>query len=269
MLFKLVELIKKTDNLLLPHKGIVVDNNDPKKLNRVRCIIKGLLETDIYSNLPWCHPVISNGNPSGTVTHTPEINSELWIEFPMGKDSLYQPVYRGYWYSVKNGISNSSNPSHSVFGIDYPDGYGSQDSTGNYWYVNKKQETVDIEHSSGDHITIARNGQITINGKNNININNVGELNVTNQGKINLVSNNSDIVISSTVGKIDITATTKVTVKGTAGVDVIGSLVKLAPSSTVADILQPVVNGVITGISPCILAGIPHAFGSPTVLSSF
>lgn len=268
MLFKLNEIIKKTNNLMLPHKGVVVFNNDPKKLNRVKCTIEGILEETNTDKLPWVSPRLSNSSPSGTSTKPPEIGTELWVEFPLGADSLYQPIYKGYWYSKKNGIANPENSSSSIFGVDYPDAYGEQDSTGNYYFVNKKQESIDMEHSSGDHLRITRNGDVFLSGQHNINVENKGELNVNNVGKINIVTSSSDIAISSTAGAINITALSKTVVKGTVGVDVIGSLVKLAPDTSVAGGLTPVLNGVITGVTPCILAGIPHALGSPTTLST-
>lgn len=159
----------KNNNLFLPHRGKVVDNNDPLKLNRVKVIIDNLIESDNYDKLPYVYPVIPTSSPSGTVNKPPEINTYLWVEFING--NIYNPVYKGYWYDKHNAIANINNTSHTIFDQDYPNSYGEQDSSGNWYRINKKQNTVDIEHSSGNHINIKRNGETIIDIKNKLTYN--------------------------------------------------------------------------------------------------
>lgn len=268
MFVKLTEVVTKSDNLTVPHKGLVVDNNDPRKLGRVKCIIENYFETDNYVKLPWIHPRLSSSSPSSTSLTPPEIGTELWVEFPF--KNPYHGIYKGYWYDENNGIANENNLSNILFGEDYPNTYGFQDSTGNYLKVNKLKETFDIEHSSGDHLHVDKNGNTLITGVKNIVINNAENieiinkknLKVTNTGLIEITSLNSNINIKSNTGGINITALSKCTINGTAGVTVTGGLIKFG-----SEALIPKINGVVTGTTPCLVLGIGHALGSNTVLS--
>lgn len=268
MFVKLAEILTKTDNLTVPHKGTVVDNNDPKKLGRVKCIIENYFETEDYNKLPWIHPRLGMSSPSSTSIIPPELGTELWVEFPF--KNPYHGIYKGYWYNEKNGIANETNLSNIIFGEDYPNVYGFQDSTGNYLKVNKLKETFDLEHSSGDHIHVDKEGNaiitgvknIIVNNAENIEINNKKNLKVVNTGQIDITSINSDINIKSNSGKLNLTALSKCTINGTAGVTVTGGLIKFG-----SEALIPKINGVITGASNCLVLGVPHALGSSKVLS--
>lgn len=45
MLVNLVEQFKRPKNLSVPQKGIVMYNDDPRRLGRIKCVVSGLKYT--------------------------------------------------------------------------------------------------------------------------------------------------------------------------------------------------------------------------------
>lgn len=162
MLIKLNEWLKRTDNLSIPHRGIVKDNIDPKKLGRLKVEILNLLVGETV-DLPWCYP----NNPYGLGGKTdssgfsvPEIDSELVITFPF--KNIYMPVYIGYW---QNELIHQTD-----FDTNYPESYGFRDSTGNIFHVNKSLNTAKFTHKTGSSIEFLANGSINIISPNDFNV---------------------------------------------------------------------------------------------------
>ena len=188
-MIKIIEWLKKTDHLKVPHKGTVLDNDDPKKLGRVKVQITALLE-GTSDTLPWVYPVNAfglGGNNESSSFSVPEIGSELEILFPY--DDIYFPFYRGYWQSVLNHQSD--------FDEDYPDTYGFRDSTGNIFKINKAQNYVDVLHASGLQIhvdaagnltmTIPENDDKTVGGNKKVTV--TGTFDVDAQGHVTIKTN--------------------------------------------------------------------------------
>lgn len=180
-MIKYIEHLKKTENLKFPHKGIIVDNNDPKKLGRVKVTITGLLE-DSIEMLPWVAPLNPfglGGSNNGSSFSVPEIGSELIVIFPY--EEIYFPFYIGYW--------QSSATHQTDFDEDYPETYGFKDNTGNILKINKDQQYAEIEHSSGAKIKIDNEGSLFIDlpGDKHINIIKDKLENINGQWLINIV----------------------------------------------------------------------------------
>lgn len=233
MLLKLIDSIKKTKNLKFPQKGIVVSNNDPKKLGRVKATVKGVYEETDINKLPWILPKMSAGLGGGNTSSSffvPEVGNELIIEFPY--DDVYFPVFTGYW--------ESSVVHKTLFDENYPETYGFQDSTGNHIKINKTLKTAEIKHSSGVTITIDQNGKLVINTQEN------QEINIIND-KIETVGNN--VVVN---------------VQGTSAVTVIGDKIEESLSkNTIKGATVDLDDGTgatipLNNFSQCPILGIPH-----------
>lgn len=159
MLVNFLEQACKVDNLAIPQKGIVMDNQDPKKLGRVKCMVRGLIEGETRY-LPWCYPKNpyglgggGNEQPYNSSFSVPEVGTELEITFPYG--DIYHPMYSCFWQSAETHQTG--------FDSDYPESYGFRDSTGNYIKVNKAQGYMKVKHGpSGSYFDIDRNGNVTI-----------------------------------------------------------------------------------------------------------
>ena len=136
------------------YDGFVEDNNDPKKLGRIK------VRTELYEDveldaLPWCYPTPSFflGNSKNSICFSvPEIGSQVKVYYPT-KDKTV-PFYKGMEFNQKNKCT--------FFDIDYPNSYGFKDSRGNFYIVDKATDITQYQHSSGTNIKIESDGTYTI-----------------------------------------------------------------------------------------------------------
>lgn len=161
MLLKPVDHMKKTNPFSKPYKGIVVDNDDPKKLGRIKVNIQGFLE-GLAEELPWIFPE----NPTGLGGRAdlssfivPEVSSRVQVEFPF--DDIYAGFYTGYWQS---DITHQG----STFDEDYPESYGFRDSQGTHFKVNKSKKFVEVQHTSGARIRMNDDSSVEIQSRSEI-----------------------------------------------------------------------------------------------------
>jgi len=134
-------------------KGIVVDNNDPLKLSRIKVYINALFDAKLKTNpenLPW---VMSLGFMSSTNyqcnVDVPDINTECYVIYP-GDD-------------VYSGIYLSSVPNTALeFLENYPYCYGRVDRSGTLFIANTNDDTYMLYHSSGTCLTIDGFGKIKV-----------------------------------------------------------------------------------------------------------
>jgi len=173
MLITLTDHFKPTRDLNYPHKGVVVDNEDPLRMGRVKCSIDGLfpdqenlpvgtatVDSDdpqipdpLWQALPWCSPLTPaqlGGATNLGSFWVPEVGSELLIVFPYG--DIYFPFYASYWQS-----ESTHQGRHNT---DYPNSYGFEDSTGFRWQINKARKTMEIRHPSGFAISVDGQGNV-------------------------------------------------------------------------------------------------------------
>ena len=188
-----VPLIKEqVDPTAMSYIGNVVDNNDPKKLGRIK------VQISVYADLkpeaiPWASPLLaSHGNSQeyGGI-NIPEIGSQVRITFP-SKD------YTAPYYS---GAELNSTTRTTFFDDDYPHTYGYKDSVGNFMKINKERGTVQFQHSSSTNVQVAPDGSVKVglaggayfifDNSNNFDLN-IGTLDIngTADGSLNIDANN-------------------------------------------------------------------------------
>lgn len=146
-------LKEQADPTAMSYIGEVVDNNDPKKLGRVRVLIA------VYSELkadaiPWASPYLGthgNSQDYGGI-NVPEIGSQVRVVFP-SKD-FTAPYYTGA--ELNEGTRTT------FFDDDYPHTYGYKDSVGNFIKVNKERGTAQIQHSSTTNMQVSPDGSIKV-----------------------------------------------------------------------------------------------------------
>ncbi|UCF91867.1 MAG: hypothetical protein JSW39_26950, partial [Desulfobacterales bacterium] len=75
------------------YRGLVTDNDDPRRIGRVRALVRELLG-DVPTGwaLP-CAPYAGNGEGQFTV---PPVGAGVWIEFESG--DLSRPIWSGCWW---------------------------------------------------------------------------------------------------------------------------------------------------------------------------
>lgn len=172
--------------------GNVVDNNDPKKLGRIK------VQISVYADLnteaiPWASPLLGahgNSEEYGGI-NIPEIGSQVRVTFP-SKD-FTAPYY--------SGAELNETTRTTFFDDDYPHTYGYKDSVGNFIRINKERGTAQLQHSSTTNVQVSPDGSIKVglaggayfifdNG-NNFDIN-IGTLDVSGSadGSFNVNANN-------------------------------------------------------------------------------
>jgi len=186
MLIKLYDILQKNDLLSRLWIGKVVNNNDPKKLGRIKVQIPPLFQGIPTDKLPWISPVrpILLGGKSDTSSFSiPELNSYVIVKF---EKSIYNAYYLGEIQSLDTH--------QSLFNENYPFTYGFLDSTGTYLKINKQTKVTEFYHTSGTKITIDAQGNVTINIPSNQTITVGKDSNITIQGNCNIsVSGNTNI----------------------------------------------------------------------------
>lgn len=113
------------------HKAIIVDNNDPEKLGRVKIRIPGFIEGS-DEDLPWSYPtpeIFQGGSKRSLKMSVPKKGTHINVSFPDG--NLYNPRYSGSDIDKKNAALDK-------FKEDYPHTRGWVDESGNYELYNDK-----------------------------------------------------------------------------------------------------------------------------------
>lgn len=179
MFAKPCKWLKDKDRKPFSYEGVVVDNVDPLKLGRVRVRvpqIHGKITDTEYiptEDLPWINQrpnsFLGNSSNSGSFS-VPEIDSKVVVEYPTSDP------YFGYY---KGGITSTETRT-TVFDEDYPHSYGTVDSSGTVFRVNKMKETWDFIHPSGNYIKISQDTTIDIfqNSGNRIRMNPDGTVDI-------------------------------------------------------------------------------------------
>jgi hypothetical protein len=196
MLFRIVELLKRNDNLKGLHHGFVVDNKDPKKLGRVKVYIKGLIQDADKAKLPWCYPIMppdSGGRANTSQFCVPEEKSEVVVTFPY--DDIYHPFYVGWW-------PNEKNMQTGLFDASYPEVYGRVDSNHQWTKVDKKEKFTEFfSNIHGALIRIDKDGNFHINVPKSLIINVKKDLSFKVGGKeTHKVAGNVSIDCGATLG---------------------------------------------------------------------
>lgn len=147
----------------IPFIGKVVDNNDPKRLQRIKVEIPNLLVGDTAS-LPWCFPAqhsLFGMTDTAYSVGIPVIGSTVMVEFQGG--DLH--------YGVVSSCLHTSNTSISgELAVNYPNRRGWLDPANNLFYVDitSGQVIVHFVHKSGSRFTIADNGKVTVHSVDDI-----------------------------------------------------------------------------------------------------
>ena len=82
------------------HRGIVVDNNDPLKLGRLKVRVRAAYGDQPVDKIPWAWPCFGYGGmPQMALYAVPEVGAGAWIEFQWkdGRPDPSYPVWTGTW----------------------------------------------------------------------------------------------------------------------------------------------------------------------------
>jgi hypothetical protein len=163
--------------------GIVVDNNDPLHMQRIRVRIheihRGLADKEIPWAIRQCPAMQGMGGGISNVG-VPALYTKVEVRFM--DDSINYPKYVG-------SLSNSTDLVNAEFLTHYPNVYGFTDAAGNIFKVDTTSgsETVNFTHKSGLTISISSEGNCSINA-NDVSIMANGKMNLGSTGDLHISS---------------------------------------------------------------------------------
>lgn len=149
--------IDKKDPYTQSYTGVVVDNNDPLKLKRVKVLID-LWDYMTTEQLPWVRQKgdgTTGSSPDNSQHNIPEINSEVRVSFPTNNPN--EPEYSGIETTLENRCA--------IFDESYPNTYGNKDSAGNITIHNKETGISVFRHNSGSQVQFDKSGAFTVTNK--------------------------------------------------------------------------------------------------------
>lgn len=171
--------------------GVVIDNADPLKLERIRVRIPHLIEDD---TMPiWLAPIKQSpfGQSASWGTFgVPTIGSVVFCI--MQQEDIHNMLYMGSFLTKESRLPDA--------GVNYPYRYGFVDPKGNKFWVDMTEGgvTFHAEHKSGTKIEVLDSGAVNITAVGNVHQTTTG--NVTFSGTGNFIVDMSGDVDVSGIG---------------------------------------------------------------------
>jgi hypothetical protein len=170
------------------HFGYVVDNNDPKKRQRVKIRIPQLHRGIPDSDLPWCMPIGEGHAQSGAGVGSVNVpNNGALLRVSFSEDDPHNPKYGG------SPTVDEVHKDNELLNEDYPATHGSIDAAGNKLSINKQRNEVLWQHKSGAYVFIDGAGNISISSTGTTFLNSPAGVNIVSGGEIKLHGSGTDI----------------------------------------------------------------------------
>lgn len=221
------------------YRGIVVDNEDPEQLGRLKLKIPSVLGSEITSG--WAMPCTPFGGMANQgILFIPEIDAGVWVEFEEGDCEF--PIWVGTFWSKPDGETELPKPNE-------PDGSEQdsvQDPITRKIIKTVKGHTIQLEDADGDEsiiITDGVNGHvITLNSEgihildgtndNDITCDDSGILITDGPNAQSIVFNSDGIKIEDTNGNTLTMASDSITMESAADVKITGANITIEASGT-------------------------------------
>lgn len=158
------------------YRGIVIDNNDPLHLDRIKCIIPNLYD-DSIGDVPWIIPVkhcIFGQSDNIGEFGVPPVGSIVCVQLQENDPNF--PVYTGFLMSDK-GSQNQV----GVFTVI--------DQSGSKLTIDTVNKNAKYEHCTGASFEITKDGGFNVNIPQNMVTNIQGNLNATIKGNADCTIN--------------------------------------------------------------------------------
>lgn len=130
------------------YRALVVDNDDPSQLGRIKARIYPWYEGIEAASIPWARPAmpLSVGAQSGAGSFcVPDVDSHVFVFFEAGDP--YQPIY---FAEAQNGVSGL--PSDRI--TNYPNRRVFETKSGIVNYIDDTAKIVKLKTPNGLEITV-------------------------------------------------------------------------------------------------------------------
>lgn len=210
------DLVEKVEHRFYgKYRGIVVDNQDPVKLGRLKLNVPSVLGSDVVTG--WATPCAPYGGAADVgFLFIPDVGAGVWTEFEEG--DLEFPIWTGSFWSQPNSESELPKPNKGSDGTEESDIQGPPTSkiiktakghTLQFEDADGSEMILLVEGSKGHFLTMDQNGiTITDSNSNTIQFASSGiTATDTNKNKIEMTSDgvkitdaNSNVIDMSSSG---------------------------------------------------------------------
>ncbi len=134
------------------YRGIVVDNQDPVKLGRLKLKVPSVLGADVVTG--WAQPCAPYGGTADQgFLFIPDIGAGVWTEFEEG--DLEFPIWTGTFWSQPNADSEIPKPNKATDGSEAS---AVQDPPTSKIIKTAKGHTLQLEDADGSEMILLREG---------------------------------------------------------------------------------------------------------------
>ena len=135
------------------YRGIVVDNQDPAKLGRLKLNVPSVLGSDVVTG--WAMPCTPYGGAANQgFLYIPDAGAAVWTEFEEG--DLEFPIWVGSFWSQPNSESELPKPNQGSDGSEESD---IQDPPTSKIIKTAKGHTLQFEDADGSEMILLREGK--------------------------------------------------------------------------------------------------------------
>jgi hypothetical protein len=148
------------------YRGLVLDNNDPQKLGRIKIKAFPMFNAMTAEEVPWAVPAFGLFEGAGVVTPNdrtsggigmfsiPKVDTYVFLFFEAG--DIYQPVYFAEAQDSAQGL-----PTQRL--TNYPNRKVLRTRSGIEVYIDTQINEIKLYHPTGTQFIIDENGKVTIN----------------------------------------------------------------------------------------------------------
>ncbi len=151
-------------------RGIIVDNNDPQKLGRVKVRVEAAYGDQPVGDLPWAWPCFAYGGAKEqSFFAVPEVGAGVYVMFQCkdGQPDATYPVWLGQWQAeneTPSQVEGKPEDAHCYKTFKTTSGH-------NMTFCDKEgEETIKLEDKNGSYI-LFKDGDIYIHSAKNIYLN--------------------------------------------------------------------------------------------------
>lgn len=177
-----IEHMRRTDISRPDYQGVVVDNKDPLKLQRVRVRVAQLHRNVPDDKLPWTMSMDSgrqtNAGAGVGGVNVPPIGAK--VNYSLTENDPHNPRISG------SPTTKDVTKDNELLNEDYPGTYGDIDQAGNKRATNTEKNTITETHVSGTTTHIDGGGNFSVFSVSNIVLAAKGSVTIVADGKISV-----------------------------------------------------------------------------------